>query len=872
MGRFDDLIPTKTITPTTTNRFGDLIPGSGKKKKELDLEELARQANIPIPSREPKLSFLQRLGAGLGAFTTGEAVATGLEKGFGIGAKTYLKGVGKGLASAITGRDIGETQKRSYKDILEKAGMENKIAKFGLGFLGDVLLDPTTYFGGAIAKGVVKGFKVGTGGILKGIGKAAPKAEIGLRLAGKGVEEAFGKAFKFGYGTSKGLPEKALEIQSALAKTKEGIVRSNIERLGTGILSKSQQEELVSKLLAGKRAEFAGQTSEQALQIAKSTDPLVQKTIQEQIQRSSKFAKVAGIDDPYTVYFPGIAKDRLKRFFEGTRNFRVGSEGYKKEFKNLLKDDELIRNPAEAFARREFEIAKDSIVRTQLNNIVKEFGKRTDEFKNADEALKAGYQAVKEKGMFGKEIGYLLEKDKKFLDNLISPEFSTIDAIAKHIGFDAITSLFKRSVTGLFAPFHVRNYVSGLIQNYEVLGIAALRPDNIALGQRIAYKMARGTNFGNETIKLSTGIFKLDALAAKFVNRFGNSSSYIADIADATRGAGNIPGRIFSKQSLKTTAKTLGLGQQAIPFRIARTIGNFIETQQKATAYVTALKKGLNIEEALHLATRAGFDYRALTGFESKILRRIIPFYSFTRKNIELQLKTLGENPQRINNIIKLLGDIDIGGKVSTEEKENLADFQKEQFVTRIPGLSKFGERQIGVGFGTPIEQFASLFGRNPILKQISSFNPLIKVPIELNIGKDTFRQRDLKDSYTANEYSAAPQFLKNLLKIRPVEKDVYIEGEKTGQKKTTFVADPYRLLVARSLFTARGASYLDKMFDGDLQGFAKFLDLTTGVKAQVLDVESQKFFKERDKQRELEEILDRYDLIKKFEKYYVPK
>ncbi|MFA6097542.1 MAG: hypothetical protein WC788_08035 [Candidatus Paceibacterota bacterium] len=833
---------------------------------EEGLQDVAEKAGLGKQAQEilnpkPKLSLLQRLGAGLSAFETGNAVYTGMEKGMGEGLKTYGGSIFSGLKSAVTGEDVGQSEKKTYKDVVEKMGVENGIAKFGLGFLGDVLLDPSTYLGGAVVKkGISLAGKTGSK-TLSIVGKVAPKVETGIRMAGEGVTEALGKAFKFGYGTSKGVAEKGLETMSELGKAKEGIVKSNIARLGTGTLSSSQQDELVEKLLAGKRAEYAGKTAGEAIDIAKSSDPLVQKTITEQMGRTQKFAKSAGIDDPFTVYFPGIKKDKIKNFFESTKALRVGSEGYKKEFKNLLKDEEMVRNPAEAFARREFDIAKDNIIRGQLKGMIGDVGKPLNAFKTEDEALKAGYKLVKEKGMFGKPMGYLLENDKKFLDNLISPEFATIDAIAKHTGFDAITSLFKRSVTGLFAPFHVRNYASGLIQNYEVLGPKALDPRNIATGQKIAYKIARNKTFGKETLKIGAKEYSINQIVKPFAKRFGTSSSYIADIGDATADTSKL---------IPTLGQKLNpLAQENIAFRSARAVGNFIETQQKATAYVTALRSGKSVKESLGLATKAGFDYRALTPFESKIMRRIMPFYSFTRKNLELQLSTLGENPQRISNVMKAMRDAQ--GDVSPEEKQFLPDFVKEGFFTKV-GNDKYGQPEFITQYGTPIEQFAGQFGENQVLRMISQFNPILKAPIELGIGKDSFRKQDLKDVYNAKEYKMAPQFIKDLLKIKPVEKPVYRNNIKTDEKKIDYVADPERLLIARSLFTSRGVSYLDKMFGGDLEGFAKALNLASGVKAYPIDIESSKYFKERDAKRELQDLLQRYGVIKTMEIPYVPK
>lgn len=963
---------------------------------------LEAEANKIIEGKS-KLSFLQRVGKGLGALNPAEAVLTGTEKGIGSGIAKYTTGIVKGVSSAITGTDY-EGERRTFSDVAEKMGVENAIAKFGIGLVGDIFLDPSTYFGGAIAKGITKGVSVGSGSALKGIGKVAPKTEEGLRLAGQGAKEAFGKAFKYGYGTSKGLPEKALTIQSKLAKTKEGIVASNLARLGTGTLSKSQQDELVQRLLAGKKAEFGARTFELpklaktspeieeqiqnlammresllsnparrlakysgrsgslpevtgkgkslfgtkgddisselgfqysedarkafddyvktrnqfniaadklrknkqlfkdekelneflnltevknirhgAKSIGKNTalegaSPEMESMIFSQSARSQKFAKSAGIQDPYEIYFPGLKNDSVKKFIEGTKQLRVGSEGYMKQFKNILKDDELVKNPAEAFAKREFDIAKDNIIRSELNSIVKNYGKPLNAFKTEDEALKAGYKLVKEKGMFGKSLGYITETDKKFIDNLISPEFTTIDTLAKATGFDAITSLFKRSVTGLFAPFHVRNFASGMIQNFEVLGKDALNPINISSGQKAAWKLATGDKsiFANKIVKLGGKEINLGKAFKTFEERFGTSSQYISDIADATKGAGNIPGKILSKESLKTTVKTVGLGQQSIPFRGARAIGNYIETQQKATAFITALGQGKTVEQALDLATRAGFDYRALTALESKVLRRIIPFYSFTRKNMELQLRTLGENPERINQILATLNNTqELGGKLTEEEKKNLPDYLKEGTYL-VFGRNEKGQPLIAPGLGTPVEQPGQLLGNNPLLRLGSMINPIFKVPLEKAADKDFFYRKsvggkttgqDLSDIVDAKYYAKAPKFLKDFLRITEVQKK-----KKDGTPYTSYVGDPYRLHILRNLPTSRGVSYLNNIYNEDQSAETKTLNLGTGLKPRPIDFETVEYFRNRDNQRALEDLLIRAGVIKRFESTYTPK
>lgn len=843
---------------------------------------LGKEASEILGTGKSQLSVLQRISSGLGAFNPAEAILTGTEQGLEEGVKKYATGVVQGIGGAITGTDY-QGERRTFADVVEKLGIDNGIAKFGIGFLGDVFLDPSTYFGGAIVKGLTGTAKIAGKGTLKAIGKIAPETETGLKLAGQGLQDAFGRAFNYGYKSSKGATEDVLTFMSKEQRAKLGLAASNLNRLGTGVLNKSQSEELAANLIAGKRAEFiareAGKTTKEAGVIAKQTalkgtSKEVSEIIEKQTARSQKFGEKI-TQNPYEVYFPFIKKDKVEKFVNETRGIKVGSEGYKKQFKNLLTNENLETNPAKAFFTRESQIVSDKMTRDFLGGFVKKYGKGLDEFKNVDDALKNGYTLIKEKGIFGKELGYVNKYDGALIRDSLSPEFQTINMLAKATGFDAVTSLFKRSVTGLFAPFHVRNYMSGMIQNYETLGVQSLNPKNIAIGQKIAYLMGSGKKIPDSVVTLAGKETKLSKIMKPLVDRFSGDTFYNNDFNMALKSGNELKTAVgfFTKGRLGETIKTAGLGEEGIPFKVARSVGQFIEHQQKATAYVTALGQGKSVKDALKLAENAGFDYRMLTRFESQIMRRLVPFYSFTRFNIGLQMKTLGENPQRINHVLKFFENI--GEKPTQEEKEGLPDYIKESIGIKLPDTTE-GLKQYISSFGTPIEAFTNLFNKDVILNTISQMNPTIKTPIELGIGKDSFRKKDLQDVYTAPEYSSAPQIVKDLLDIKEVKKPIYDKNKygklvKTGER-TEYVANPQKLLIARSLFTSRGVSYLDQVFDGDLEGFTKFIKLFTGIKPNVVDLEITKALKDKQQRRALEDLLIKQGLLKKFETTYQPK
>lgn len=1115
-------------TDGSSNPFNSpLSPSRAPSKYKVDLSSVTGLSALAeskgfgteagkITDTTPKLSFLNRLGAGLGAFNPAEAILTGTEKGAVSGVGEYGMDIVRGLGSAITGTDYQE-DRRTFKDVAEKFNIENGWAKFGVGFGGDILADPTTYFGGAIARGLGWTVKGATSVGLKTIGRVAPEVETGIRAVAEGVKDAAGRALVVGYKATEGAREDVLTFLSRKDKAQLAIAGSNLDRLGTGALSKEQQTELALSLAAKKRAEFelgqkiaqkslddynalfpgatvrttdeatkilsglddamvariseirtavedivaplfkarnaavaAGTIAKDTGALAKvdelngvidglkeqaaklrserivgdaplpnatplseslgdaitpaeiaatraniiaheeerlwsviddiskkienlknkpvgdvgvkklktnglgpramtpaeiavyaeraiqkvvnetadrekllqsvidsrkigkklargavgsgdysaieaiapviartmretSSDPVVRKAMKEQLARVQNFAKDSEIDDPYTFYFPFIKKESVDKFLktvEGT-GVKVGSEAYRKEFRNILTNDQLELNPAKAYFSVESRQVSDNMTKAFLTKFVSNYGKPMSAFKDTDEALRAGYKAVKAKGRFGKEIGYVPVYDSMLLGNLITPEFQTVNMLAKATGFDAITSLFKRSVTGLFIPFHIRNFVSGMIQNFEVLGPAALNPKAIAAGQKLAWMQATKTKAPRGTMTVAGQEVSMQQVYKQFIDRFGSDSFYANDFETAI-SAGSQLKRAEPILSKSAARSTLGfekenflplVGQDAIPMRAARAVGQYIEHQQKATAYMVGLSQGKSIKDSLKLAETAGFDYRSLTAFESQILRRIIPFYSFTRKNIELQLKTLGENPQRINQILAFFGNM--GDKPDEEERQSLPKYIQNSIGVKMEDLPN-GIKQYITGFGTPVEAFASLVNENPILYAISQSNPLIKAPVELGIGKDSFRQQDLKDVYDAKEYSAAPQFVKDMLGIHEVQKDV-LQKQPNGKLKkvgerTVYMADPEKLLIARSLFSSRGFSWLDQIFDGDMEGFAKWLKIMTGVKVNQVDVELVDSLKERDQKRALEDLLIKAGEVSKFQNVYVPK
>lgn len=997
--------------------------GLAKYAASLGLDEYAN----PILETEKKLSFLQRLSAGLSSFNPANAISTAMEThSIGSGVKEYATDVVQGLGSVVTGKDYIPDRKM-FKDVLEEMGLENGILKYGLGFLGDVFLDPSTYFGGALVRAGAKALGVGTGAALKVVGKVAPEVEVGARLIGTGVKNSFGRLFKYAYQTTGNLGREYLQFQTKVQNMVKGIDTSNLVRLGGEAMSETVAKDYVERSITGRIGEYsmremmgeelvqkqneamssltsmlqgtekflgkkvnlrdldsigrvsaaklenagynltklarandtgtfaddiftsdledvakilgitpeaAGDLSNKANAIMEyaarenkeyiqqagdilekirdvknwkidydkagaygtklaldGADPLIEKMFREQQLRNLKFAKDKGITNPYRNYYPAIKdeEETLRKILSeiNRQGVRVGSQGWNKQFQNLIDRDQWLKNAPEAFATRETQMAKDFMSSDFLTQAVQRYGKPLEAYGDARAALPDGYRLMTTKGTaggipLGDKIGWMKEADFNFLNGQINDQYPAISMLAKNLGFDFVNRLFKRSVTVPFLPFHVRNFFSGILQNYEVVGASVLSPHTQATAMKIAHAAATGTEASIKgVINIAGEAIPLRKVMKPFFDLFGSDPGMWAEMAGAMEKGLAPTGKLLSKAALKKNIPRLGEGAEgllgplsegATMFQAGRKVSNFVEIQQKAVAYVATLGKGKSINEALSAATNAGFNYNALTPFESQIMRRVIPFYSFTRKNIELQLKTLAQNPERVNHILRLM---DVGTSPSAEEKQGLPDFIRESLGVKMEDLPN-GIKVYLARFGTPVESFTDIISGNPILSGISMMTPALKVPIEIGIGKDSFRETDLKDTYTANDISVIPQFMKDALDMTPVQKDI-LEKQKNGKLKkvgthTVWVADPVKLLIFRSLFSSRGVTYLDKIFDGDLEGFYKVLSLTTGVRSYNVNPEAVIAVDNKEKERALIDLLSRRANLKVFERPFIPK
>lgn len=316
------------------------------------------------------------------------------------------------------------------------------------------------------------------------------------------------------------------------------------------------------------------------------------------------------------------------------------------------------------------------------------------------------------------------------------------------------TKLFKTVATTLNFPTHQLNnflgnvanmYASGMDlekvlpeygkaamvlkgrQSYAPLANVTLRsPEIQALGDLLTPAQKAAANAGQAITLTSDQLTK----AARSYGVIGEFAGAAAEMPEATKVAWH--GRPF------TGARNPLNPDLPIYRKMREASTRNVEDPAKLALFVDQLKQGKSLEDATLRVKDVLFDYAELSDAE-KQLRNAIPFYTWTRKNIPLQVATLVQSPTKLTHqgrLLQLFTDLSRNDDVTKDVDFSAlpSDMQQgETFV--LPGIaSAKGEPVVGRA-RLPLFDL-NLLSTDPLRRMTGMLNPLYRIPIELGLGQ----------------------------------------------------------------------------------------------------------------------------------------
>jgi len=313
--------------------------------------------------------------------------------------------------------------------------------------------------------------------------------------------------------------------------------------------------------------------------------------------------------------------------------------------------------------------------------------------------------------------------------------------------FDKVQNIWKRLNTVVNPSFHARNFPSNQWNSFLGIGadITNVKLQKSAFEFITTKKNADEIIFADKTMQdmwdeakgfdlVGSGYFDAD-MASKATSEILGDAGIEVPTEFAVEGFKRpISEFITSPKAFNPLSEDFILAQGG------RALGSRIENRDKLIHYIALRKRGATPQDAADSVKHFMFDYNDLTVFEHTVMKRIFPFYTWIKKNIQLQTEQMVVQPKTYQLLIKMFqaieGSVDEENRVDKNDREAWLQgmvqtpFSAEGKSLYADPIIPLGDIDKLPGNASPLEAIRSALG-------IAS--PFIKVPVELATNKQYF-------------------------------------------------------------------------------------------------------------------------------------
>ena len=327
--------------------------------------------------------------------------------------------------------------------------------------------------------------------------------------------------------------------------------------------------------------------------------------------------------------------------------------------------------------------------------------------------------------------------------------------------FDTIQNWWKKYALALRPAWHTRNAFGNIWNAYIIGGLTDARRYGEAAAIQKAMQTSKGAVVGQsdlivgkitgKTVKKDfevrgTGMTREEIYNEAVRRGVYEAGLYGSDVGQTALRQSNIPGH----------TQWTGINK-------AFAAGKVVENNARLALFIDSIAKGVRaagkkgktkfdaneinkiLDDASLNVRKSLFDYSDLSQFEKTVLKRAMPFYTWTRKNVPAQLRAVLEHPDRAQKANILINGMQRG--TGTINEEDIDRWVKDQFpiflnakdsedtYTFVTAMSYLPTAELNRIFQDPQ-------GMRDLAFQMGT--PLLKVPLEIFMNYDHFKERPI--------------------------------------------------------------------------------------------------------------------------------
>lgn len=323
-------------------------------------------------------------------------------------------------------------------------------------------------------------------------------------------------------------------------------------------------------------------------------------------------------------------------------------------------------------------------------------------------------------------------------------------------GLDKFLNFFK-GVTLLNPGYHMRNFFGNMTNSYLVgMGVAdqarylARAGMDISQYNTLAQKVVDGVALSAKETETYTRLLRFFRSGAAQRHR---ATRDLDTLIKALEDAGQTGSQL--RQSYRNLVKAnfnlaegmddmqrYALFNWALESKRAKKVAKKLADEGQPQKLIDQAIEA----EALNIVSESLFDYSALTSFEQHVMKRLFPFYTFFRKNLEFQMMNVLRNPQQYARIGRAYEEYN--DTIAGIPTEDMPDYMQGNMWIPFPVSfeNEDGEEvRTYLRANLPPSEVGE-FLEGPLRRPVSMMNTFVKLPFELAVNRDAFTGAPLSE------------------------------------------------------------------------------------------------------------------------------
>jgi len=292
-------------------------------------------------------------------------------------------------------------------------------------------------------------------------------------------------------------------------------------------------------------------------------------------------------------------------------------------------------------------------------------------------------------------------------------------------GYHRVLGVWKGYATFVNPGFHGRNFFSNIFQLYlkdgpEAMNVARHKQVvDMMMGKDVVWDLADGSKVGSEQMM-------------KWARRYGiyGHGWFMSEIGGADD--------VTQFLSRKTSWWNKVLGTENPVMQAGRRVGGAVENEARLVGFVNDVIRMGNPQAAASNTKKYLFDYAELTEFERNVMKGIFPFYTWMRKNVELQVSQIMQQPGKYGNIERVKSNLE---RQSPDVDERwLPKYFPELYATRLPITTDKGN-PVYLNPNLPFQDLNRIFDPGDWMSSLAPW----KVMAERYLNKEFFTNKPIE-------------------------------------------------------------------------------------------------------------------------------